>query len=346
MQPLRILMAALLLLTISITIMAQDDDNNDGFGDGLRLITPGQTIPGYGPTRFTDQEVQGNGCFPPLPFQIGQTIYVKPGVNIRNNPTVSGGLVWNTIYSDMDENVPATVEEGPVCADGYNWWRISGIAAGNPGWVAEGRPDRDGRYLVYALPGEDLSCDPFYNIAVGKTVELLYNLRVRRDANPDADTQAVASAGTMARVVGGPVCVRNYLWWEVEVEVVGYPYRGWMAEGGDNKFWMVPDDVPSFEDGTLCANPLSFTAGQRVNIRYNDDIPKTLRSTPGTDSPELYRLLDGVPMIILEGTVCSNNLNWWKVRVLSTEEVVGWVAEGSSGVGYWIKPLVVPLIGE
>jgi hypothetical protein len=37
--------------------------------------------------------------------------------------------------------------------------------------------------------------------------------------------------------------------------------------------------------------------------------------------------------------VCRDNLNWWKVRVLASQEVVGWLAEGSAGVGYWISTI-------
>lgn len=330
----------LIFIVLIVPTLAQDDDDDDGLGAGLREITPGQTIPGYGPTQYTDRELQSNGCFVPLGLEIGQQVYVKSGVNVRNQPSLAGGVVWNTVQSDQDESTPATIEEGPICNNGFNWWRITGIAAGNPGWIAEGRPDNEAGYFILVTVEEDV-CDPYYEIAVGKTVELMYNIRVRSIASRQGVTYAVAPAGTMARVISGPICNNSYLWWEVDVVVGNWRYIGWMSEGGGGLFWLVPDDVPSIEDGTLCANPQEFPVGMRGHIRYFDDIPKTLRSSPGVESPQLYRLLDGVPLEILDGPICRNNLNWWKVHVLSIDEVIGWVAEGSPGVGYWIVELDV-----
>ena len=57
---------------------------------------------------------------------------------MRNLPTLSGALVNYFI-----EAVSLTLTDGPVCADGYNWWHVTG--SGQPGWVVEGKP---GRYLM------------------------------------------------------------------------------------------------------------------------------------------------------------------------------------------------------
>ena len=111
-------------------------------------------------------------------------------------------------------------------------------------------------------------------------------------------------------------------------------YDGWMAEGGNEVALMVPQDLPSLEDGTLCAPPYGILSiGMRGYVNYTDSTPKSLRAMPGTDQTLLFTLVDGVPFIIEGGPVCVENMNWWQIRVLASAEVVGWMSEGSPGGG-------------
>lgn len=271
------------------------------------------------------------GCFTPLFLKPGDYAYIRSGVNVRHLPTLSGAPVAYT-----SENIDVVITEGPVCADGYNWWRVSGPE--NPGWVAEGRIDV-GFYLIPYNLDLSGSCVSLYALAAGKRAELLVNTRVREAANPDALVKTVAPAGSMVDIIGGPQCVGGYYWWEVRVTVVDFTYQGWMAEGQDQVYWLVPEDAPSTEDGTLCAPPLKFAQGTRGLVRYRDGTPKYLRAAPGTDGDAMFSLVNNVPFIVIGGPICRNNLNWWKIRVLASTEVIGWMAEGSPGVGYWMTTL-------
>lgn len=310
--------------------------------DGLPIpYTPGVPIIEL---TATGTIVPADDCFPPLEFEIGQAAFVIPLVNIRNIPSQSGALVWNTIYENYDARgavipnplaVPVTIQEGPICAEGFNWWRITGT--GNPGWVAEGRPDLLGYYIFADGVGDRVEpCRSRYNFAVGQTADLQFNARVRQGPNPQSLTQTVAPAGSTIEIIGGPECVEGVLWWVVRVTVLNVLYEGWMAEQGNFNDLFLPQDLPSAEDGTLCGPPLNLPIGARAFVDYEDGQPKSLRVAPDADSALLFTLVNNVPLIIEDGPVCSDNLNWWQVRVLAGNPVVGWMAEGSPFAGYWI----------
>lgn len=342
-----VLIMALLILpllavvvTMPIAVTAQDLEA----GTPPRVITPGQPlfgITGGQPTLdFTE-------CYDPLPVEIGGVIFIEPGVNIRSGPSGSSALVWNTIYNNLDEEglvvddpvrIIATVVGGPVCDKGYNWWQVE--LPGNDGWVAEGRPGDVGGYLFFvAGMFEDRTCRSLYELHIGQFADLLLDARVRTEPNLNGRVRTVAPAGTPVLVVGGPQCVDQIKWWLVRVEVVDFVYEGWMAEGAEGLTWLYPQDLPSTADGTLCGAPLGLPIGQRAYVHSLEEVPRNLRAAPGLDGPLMFILVDGTPFIVEGGPVCRNNLNWWQIRVLSSRPVIGWMAEGSQGVGYWISTI-------
>ncbi|MFQ3646041.1 MAG: SH3 domain-containing protein [Anaerolinea sp.] len=336
-RPTLLLLCALLLIfALPLTALAQrpSDPTPIPIAPGQPLFTPVPTL-------------DLNVCRQPLPVQIGQTIFVKPGVNIRSQPSESSAIVWNTSFNNVDErgrpnqrqvNMPARVVGGPVCSGALNWWQIVGLGA--PGWVAEGRPERDGFLII--VPGAQgvEGCLSRFTIRAGTTVDLLLNARVRSEPDERGLVLTVAPAGTPVEVLRGGECVGGLIWWFVRVTVVGVRYEGWMAEGDGRQFWLVPRDLPNEADGTLCGPPLTLSAGQRARVSTGGvGRAIALRSAPALDAPLLFSLVDNVPLIVEGGPVCSGNLNWWRVSILASEPVVGWMAEGSRSVGYWIVPV-------
>lgn len=338
-----LLLSSLLLFGVLLVLpaIAQDDDGELG-SNRPRPVTPG--VPLSGP------RVPEDACFPALPIIIGQEIFIEPGVNLRAQPTQFSASVWNTAFDNQIEvdgetvlrqpplSVPAVVTDGPVCADGFNWWRVLGL--GNPGWVAEGRPDLDLGYFIFApdilAPPQ---CETVFRNGVGKSAEVTVSANLRLDPNPSGRVLTVVPAGDSVFVRGGPECVDNALWWFVRATVVGVDYDGWVAEAtADGLYFLVPEDAPSLEDGTLCANPLPFVVGRRGFVDYPPgDSPKALRAAPSVDAPLLFNLVEEVPFVIVGGPACSNNLNWWQIQILTTNRVTGWMAEGSPGIGYWMQ---------
>lgn len=184
-------------------------------------------------------------CVTPLAFSIGQRVVLTPGVNLRNLPTLSGGVV--NYYT---EEVVLTVLEGPVCAFGYQWWRVGGV--GEPGWVIEGRPDRYFLSAAIGTPAPTLTPDPrtptpvpttfcrrALRLGVGTRAAVTYTdgrPRTLRD-RPSLAGAAVQSliAGVAFNITGGSVCVDGYNWWPVQV--VGTGLTGWLAEGLPGNYW-------------------------------------------------------------------------------------------------------------
>ncbi|MCU0514572.1 MAG: hypothetical protein MUE40_18615 [Anaerolineae bacterium] len=330
---------ALLLLALSLNLLIIPPVT-------AQLNTPIPYTPGS-PLQTITPTVPFNQCFSPLRLAPGDAIFILPGVNIRNAPTQSSALVWNTNYDNRDEDgelvdaprlVAATIVSGPVCAEGFNWWQIEGTR--NPGWVAEGRPeDGNGYNLVTVDTARTAPCTPQFNLAVGAPVTLQYNVRIREAPILSGRTLTVVPFQTPIAIVGGSQCVDGLLWWYVRATVLGQVYEGWMAEGANERQYLLPLDLPSTERGTLCGAPLPLLAGQRAFVHYRDSEPKALRAAPGTAAPLLFTLVEGVPFIIEGGPACADNMNWWRVRVLASTPVVGWLSEGSAFAGYWIATL-------
>ena len=285
-------------------------------------------------------------CYPPLPFKVNDLIYIEPGVNLRNMGNLSGAIAWNTMYDNRDEQgnvldvthaVPVIVQEGPVCANGYNWWRV--VGTGNPGWVAEGRPDMPGGYFLTGPQNADGSsvCQSQFPLTVGQAVDLVFNVRIRQDPSLSGRTKAVVPFKTPIQIISGPRCIEARVWWYVRATVNNFPYEGWMAEGEVGQQYILPDNVEAII-ADVCDWPLRLTAGQRAYVEYNDTEPKALRAEPGVNSMLLVRLVDGVPFIVEGGPVCKDNYNWWKIRVLDSIPVIGWMAEGGPA-NYWMTAL-------
>lgn len=282
------------------------------------------------------QAQDDNGCNVPLALEPGELINTRPGIYIRNLPTRNGGIV-----EYLENSLTLSVAEGPVCAEGINWWRVLSPINYNNGWVGE-REGRDGRFLIFdAEPDPETLCPTPLTLPPGTRTTVFTDVRVRQEPGLAGLVLTVAPAETEVVVVDGPVCVDVFNWWRVRVVVVGVLYDGWMAEGFEGQEWVEQPGLPSLEDGNLCGPPRPFTVGTRAYVGYNDGIPKNLRAAPGTDSDLLFTLVRGIGLEIIGGPVCANNMNWWQVRILSRPDVEGWLGEGGPG-NFWIRRISTP----
>jgi len=343
-----LLMAMLLMIAFSIpqTAIAQDTD----VGTPPVVLSPGLPLGDQiGEPRPT--VLAAGDCYVPFPLLPGDLIYIEPGVNIRTSADFSSPIVWNTSNNQVDSdgerlspaeefNVEAYIVSGPVCMNGYNWWQVN-VTGGNNGWVAEGRPSDPGGYL-FQTPGIDfdIDCTPIFDLVPGEIATVTQNVRVREQANQDARVMTVAPVGSDVLILAGPQCDARsgIVWFQVRVTVVNFTYTGWMSQGAGGAVWLIPTDLPSEEAGTLCGAPLDFAIGTFGYVNSFERGARYLRTAPGLNSQVLYLLIDGVPFEFIGGPVCANNINWWHIRVRSSNPVEGWIAEGSQGVGYWLSP--------
>ncbi len=272
------------------------------------------------------------GCAAPLSLRIGGQVIVTSGVNIRATPSVSGVLL-----NYFAEEKLVRLIDGPVCTNGYNWWRIAGI--GEPGWVIEGTPNR---YLIQQYNDPDtINCfAPATGVAVGGQIRILNNVRVRAEANSTSQVITVTPAERVVTVIDGPVCNDGLIWWRVRTpfETTNTPIEGWVGEGYPGEYWI---RALSSEAATLlpCVRPLSWDVGTRAAVSYNDGVPRRLRAAPNPTAPLVLELLDGIAFDVIDGTaVCSGGYNWWNVRIVATG-TTGWIAEGAGG-RYWVEVII------
>ncbi len=109
----------------------------------------------------------------------------------------------------------------------------------------------------------------------------------------------------------------------------GLIIQGWMAEGQAPRSFLPDPDAPPPDQ--ICGPALPMHPGNRAAVVNRDLQPKNLRVGPGLNEPILYTLIDGIQVEILEGPLCRDNLNWWRVQIVARPGVTGWISEGGPG---------------
>lgn len=330
----RIIAIAALFGLAFLSLLGVPRGTNAGPAAQATLFPPGLVTIVLTPTVGITPTPPG-GCYEPLPFGVGDEVSVRGGVNVRNLPTASGGLVGY-----FDEPVAVFITEGPICADGYNWWRIRGV--GIPGWVAEGHP---GSYLVRLLTDADnpVPCAEPQEIAIGERVRILNGVRVRAEAGEEGLVLTVAPYQSLLPVVGGPVCRGGLNYWQIETTygTSGQTINGWITEGPDYDYWIEPETRPLYAQAE-CFPPQRLDIGERVVVRSEGGIVRNLRAAPSERSPLVATLVGGIQLTILGGPTCRDNFNWWQVQVYGgSDDPVGWIAEGTPP-NLFIMPLPIP----
>ncbi|MDZ4671021.1 MAG: SH3 domain-containing protein [Phototrophicales bacterium] len=281
----------------------------------------------------TPQPALAPGCGTVLPIPIGGTIIVRSGIVIRTAPDPSAPLLRTLI-----EDFIFTAIEGPVCGGGYVWWRIQ--EGTFVGWVAERNINIDFfvNYTTTLNP-----CNPPLTLERFEVITVGYNVRLRDVPSIGGRVVTVAQAGTQAIILSAqPTCADGYNWREIQVEVLGVIYEGWMAEANrQNQVTYLAEATSVFN----CLPPITpFLIGDKARVRYADGTPKNLRATPSESGQILFSLLEGVPVDIIGGPVCDGNYVWWQVRVMSTIIAEGWMYEGPRPNG-WLQRFDEPVPG-
>jgi hypothetical protein len=288
-----------------------------------QVIIVATAIPGPTPV-----PTQANGCYVPLSLAIGGDVFLRGGVNVRHLPSLSGAIV--NYYPDP---VILTVDEGPVCADGYNWWHVSG--SGEPGWVAEGKAGR--YFLQTALDPRTTNCAaPQDAITVGGQVRAVTVSRVRQLPDNNATVITVILPGMQIVVLDGPRCFNGLNWWRVRVPFGNTTalVDGWIAEGYPEQYFV--QGLSASGEAASCLSALRLHNGTRAAVTYRDGVPRRLRTEPSTSATVIAELIDGIAFdVINDDSVCADGYNWWQVRVVGTG-LTGWLAEGAPG-NYWFE---------
>ena len=160
----------------------------------------------------------------------GQSAIVGPDLSLRVR---SAALTSGEVVGSLEGGAVVAIDEGPVCADGYNWYSVSNDEIS--GWTAEGA---SGDYwLLYHVacsnsPATRLTTNMTATVSGDRIVNL-------RDGAGTANTEVVwaVAAGDEFDITGLPQCGASGLRW--------YPARideklGWIAEGQGEYYWIEP----------------------------------------------------------------------------------------------------------
>lgn len=266
-----------------------------------------------------------NGCAQPLPLNPNALVSLIPGVSVRSAPSVSAALV--NYYNSL---TVLRVYDGPVCADGYNWWFVAG--SGVPGWVIEGR---SGRYFLTQLTEPGQNCPAPQPLTAGGNAVNSVNLALHEDPTTSSLGLSVIPARTLLTIVDGPACGEDMNWWQVTAPsgTGGQTVTGWVTEGMGEELYLgvYPPPTPDF----FCRRALRLNPGTTAAVTYDDRVPRYLRSAPSVNAPVVQRLIGGVAFEITGAPVCMDSYNWFPVRILTTT-ITGWLAEGQPG-DYWFN---------
>lgn len=246
----------------------------------------------FGAATLFASPAQQSDC-PPTRLIVGGRGQVTPGSanRIRNAASTSG---------DQIGQIPAggifTVLEGPVCADGFNWWRVD--YEGVVGWTVEG--NNDGFFVEpiglppTSVPGatathtavpssSEGACPagdaPEPQLVVGMWARLTSNIpsRLRRDPGTGGEEIAQIQPIDIVTVVDGPRCVDGFNWFRVDLNGL----VGWTAEGSGSDYFI--EVVPATATPTPSRTPTitwTPTPTRTPTITFTPSITNTPTITP------------------------------------------------------------------
>jgi hypothetical protein len=157
------------------------------------------------------------------------------------------------------------------------------------------------------------------------------SLRDTPDTHPSDNIIGYIYPGEVVEIVDGPVC--NYGWVLWEVLTTRYEI-GWTPETNGVDFWLLPLTSRPICSGTL---PTRLVEGEKAFVMEEFDLSNFIRETPKIGSHIISRIQPGGKMLVLEGPVCADGSNWWKVQA-ETTNVIGWTRENDAG-RYFLAPI-------
>ena len=163
-----------------------------------QFLTAGGSTPAPGPGTPTGD------------FAVGDDVFVDADVvNVRSGPGLGNAATYTATYGDT-----FTILEGPVVADGYEWYRVSNLVSA---WIA-GDFLSSGSGSNPSTPG-DGSGSFVYGQTVSVNTDLL---NVRSAPTTSASVLSVYGYGRSATITGGPTSADGYTWYAVD-------NYGWVA---------------------------------------------------------------------------------------------------------------------
>ncbi len=278
---------------------------------------------------------QDNGnCDGLTGITVGSFVSVTAGQpnNVRSVPDLESEII-----GQFPTGAVAQIIGGPICSDGFRWWRISNEVLS--GWTAEG--DDGVPWLAH------LTQSPFLNncplpprLISGQQGRVLPgDPNALRNGPDTSNTQVIGRILGNERfwVLGPSICgTDRRRWYPVNANGI----LGWTAEGENATYWVepLPSDLPPivFPDPTTvdCNLPSRISVGDFVTLSPGPS--NNIRLRPSLDANVIGSFSTGNLMQVIGGSVCANGLRWWRVADALFN---GWTAEAGD-TEYWLIPLV------
>jgi uncharacterized protein YgiM (DUF1202 family) len=219
-----------------------------------------------------------------LTFDPGDRVVVATDrLNVRGGPGLD-----ETVVHVVTDGMLGTVDDGPVAADGHDWYRVA-FDAGGDGWVAGG-------YLATADDGGG-------GYPGGERVVVTTDwLNVRAEPGLGGAVVNVLPYGYVAFISDGPIGADGYTWYRIDAMGVTL---GWVA----GEFLSPADGGDGFPIGTRVA-----VATDALNVR----------AAPGLGASVVNLLPHGYVAFISGGPVAADGYTWYRIDAMGV--TLGWVA--------------------
>ncbi len=245
------------------------------------LVSTGAHAMGSG-----DETNEANGITAAVELSMDMVVVATDDLAFREGPGLDTAVLAVLAYGTS-----GTITDGPVAADGYNWYAFSSDNHGT-GWVA-------GAFLapIASDAGAVMSGDTL--VVAGN------DLNLRAEPGLTSTIVAALMAGTEVVITDGPVLADGYTWYAVSVPAQGS--SGWAA----GEFLAPSNGASGFELGDD-----SVVAADGLN----------LRDMPTLDGALIAQLVSGTPVLITGGPVVADGYNWYRITVDDGTDTTGWVA--------------------
>lgn len=157
------------------------------------------------------------------------------------------------------------------------------------------------------------------------------SLRDTPDTHPSDNIVGYIYPGEVVEIIDGPVC--NYGWVLWKVLTTRYE-EAWTPETDGKAFWIVPLTTRQLCPDTL---PSRLVIRGEAFVMEEYDIANFIRQSHSLSAEIITRIQPGGQMMILEGPVCNDASNWWKILGVNTN-ISGWTRENDAG-RYFLAPI-------
>ena len=193
----------------------------------MEWTTTGGVVTGQAAS--TAEPASGLCALAPL-LEAGDRAIVSPGLANRVRSAASTNA---QVLGNIQPGEVVDVLQGPVCNDGYYWYRIQNARIS--GWTVEGSADE--YWLLYHL---DCGNSPPTRLTIGMTAVVTPGeANLIRDGVGTAGASIIGRmpAGASFDITGYPQCDADGLrWYPIQFGQIG----GWTASGLGEEYWIEP----------------------------------------------------------------------------------------------------------